>query len=645
LAFEGALLALTLALPAFIAGWEVWRNQYLPLGLPRAASRIFSARYLDWFTIAAVGLHTFGLLAFAASRWLRTWRRSLVFAALSLGFTAAVNYGLVRLVVELTIRHIERFEALVHRVPVAAQDQLHENSRLLLEPMAAGVSTAFKLLDLSPGPILVAIGVQLALGVLLAAAAFRLTRRWRRRPADGAVSLRRILLFPRRAAGWVVVGLLLVVAVVVAAAPRSRYATDGPNIVFISIDTLRADHVSAYGYSLATTPAIDRIAAEGLLFERAVSQSSWTLPSHMSMLTGLYPIEHGCEAVQGTTLSPRIVTLPEVLLEHGYRTVAVTGGHFLSEAFEFDQGFEQFFYRQTTADHLATRAKRLIEAAKDEKFFLFFHVLDPHDPYTPPAAYREMFAGRALPDSAGEVDHALLQAGENPYGSEALATLRQLYDGEIRFADDQVARLLDTLRELGLLDRTIVLITSDHGESFGENNEMVHGTALTSQQIHVPFILRYPPKLAGGRRVPDIVEASVQAMPTLLDLAGITYPFKRPSVLAQRDTGAFPHGPPAFSETALSRRPLYAVLNERWKLVVPRAGDQLARHEAALYDVARDWQDSQNLASANPETLHRYADLIGLYLQSGLAQRGPQGGKVNLSPLEIEQLRSLGYIR
>jgi arylsulfatase len=310
-----------------------------------------------------------------------------------------------------------------------------------------------------------------------------------------------------------------------------------PNLVLISIDTLRADRLGAYGYPLPTSPALDRrLAAEGVVFEQVFSQSPKTTPSHMTMFTSLYPCVHGIELWQseksGPVLNPRVDTLAEVLRNAGYATAAFTGGVHMNRARGFDQGFQRYRH-----DDQLRRSREWLQAHAGHSFFLFFHTYEVHDPYKPPPELAKRFDGdygdgpileavRQIRD--GGIDgwgrsHKLFWDAVDRTSARDVRFVSRLYDAAIRNMDDAtLGPLLDKLDALGLASNTLVVFTSDHGEAFGEHGVFLHDD-LYAGTLHVPLVLRFPGRLPAGVRVAQRARL-LDLMPTVLDLLGVASP-------------------------------------------------------------------------------------------------------------------------
>lgn len=326
------------------------------------------------------------------------------------------------------------------------------------------------------------------------------------------------------------------------AAERAR-----PNVLFVSVDTLRADHVSCYGYARATTPRIDALAAQGVLFEDAISPAPWTLPSYGSAFTGLLPGRHAaglvrerqqkygtddpCElkGAMGTSspLREGVPTLAQLLAEAGWRTAEFSNNAFLNPAYGLDRGFQRFVSYQYNALAGVELARAWI-AEQDRPWFCFLHVMDPHMPYAPPEPWDAMFRAGGLgamdpgwPPVLADV-RAMMKKNGRP-GAEFIQAMTDFYDGDIAFADDQIGRLLAALDAQGVLANTIVVLHSDHGEELWEHEGFEHGHALHAELLHVPLILRFDGKLPRGARVKERVRA-FDVFPTLLELAGLPVP-------------------------------------------------------------------------------------------------------------------------
>ena len=295
-------------------------------------------------------------------------------------------------------------------------------------------------------------------------------------------------------------------------------------VILISLDTLRADHLGLYGYERPTSPFLDELATRGVVFEHAYAQFPSTLTSHMSMLTGLYPAEHGVYPPAGK-LPPEIPLVAELLQAHGVRTAGHTEGGYVRGNFGFRRGFDEFDARDRAHDDSTERTfrrgKRFLRSLEPaDPFFLFLHTYSVHAPYEPPEPYRSQFwPGEPPADAFLPVPTNLVAADRDnrPQSAEAIDYYRALYDAEIRHLDDVLRDFFDELSALGLDERTTVIITSDHGEEFREHGRFNHDQ-LYAEVIRVPFLVVGPDIAA--RRSARVVEL-VDVTPTILELAGL----------------------------------------------------------------------------------------------------------------------------
>jgi arylsulfatase A-like enzyme/Flp pilus assembly protein TadD len=422
---------------------------------------------------------------------------------------------------------------------------------------------------------------------------------------------------------------LLVIALV-AAAGLGLFAIFGNrqhlNLILISVDTLRPDHLACYGRSGIETPNIDRLAIEGVRFTDAMSAVPLTLPSHATMLTGLYPPSHGIRDNAFMALPEDITTLAEVLKEEGYSTHAVVGAFVLDSRYGLDQGFDyydddlsggrrplEFGYAEISADAVTDKVTAWLEGTR-QPFFAFIHYYDPHTTYAPPEPYATIYA--ATP-----------------------------YDGEIAYTDQAIGRLIDFLDDAGLLDRTLIVLVSDHGEGLGQHDEPTHGVLVYESTLRVPLIVR-PPEASDLRKtlVPGSTVASpvslVDIFPSVLDMLGFG---------GKRTTD----GTSFFK--ALGREPgeariryfesLYPRIAYRWSplrgLCEGRRKYILAPEEE-LYDLAGDPEELHNLARDETETTRRMRDrLVAL---AGSLENRPAAPHTRPTEEEIRKLRALGYV-
>jgi len=430
-----------------------------------------------------------------------------------------------------------------------------------------------------------------------------------------------------------------------------------PNVVLISIDTLRADRLGAYGYLRPTTPRLDSaLAAEGVTFERVFANAPKTTPSHMSMLTSLPPCAHGVLMWEGSdvraVLNPRVHTLAEVLRAAGYTTAAFTGGGPMDRSRGFAQGFATYRHGRQLERAIAWLDRR----PATRPFFLFLHTFEVHDPYTPPPSQ----IARFLPDYQGPVLAAVeqIRAGtvawhgahrlfweavdrDDPRAVDAVA---RLYDGAIREMDDNtLTALLRYLDDRGLASETLVIFTSDHGEAFGEHGAFLHDD-LYEGTLRVPLVLRFPGILPAGRRLAEPAQL-LDLLPTVLELLDIPLPpgaQGRSFALAARGTGPAPPAAAIVSE--------HASPTTGWRATSLRLGT-LAFFDVGgtpmLFDLASDPAERHDVAARDPGQLAELRGLLaGWHSECAqLAARfGPRGSGIAPSPDALRRLRALGYV-
>jgi len=417
----------------------------------------------------------------------------------------------------------------------------------------------------------------------------------------GGVALRGTRLVKREETGW-----------------TGRY-----NVLLVTVDTLRADHLGCYGYSRAETPSIDRLATAGVLFERAETAAPITLPAHVSILTGTYPAYHGVRNNGVYRLGPRAVTLAEVLHDHGYKTGAIISGYPLMARFGLAQGFDsyddhlpaekvrQVHFRERRAEDVSRLGNAWLSAHASSRFFLWLHYFDPHAPYTPPSPFAERFA-------------------QNPY------------DGEIAYVDHEIGKVLNKLSTLRLLDKTLVVLAADHGEGLGDHGEATHGVFLYESTLRVPLILSLPGPLPTARRVATPVR-TIDLVPTLLRLLDLPQPEEL------QGTSLLPltsRRPPdlllkSLSESILPRE------NYGWsELSALRIGDWkyiLAPHEE-LYDLRTDAEEKRNLIQQREGDAARMREEIHRLMQESASSGEPIAYRQELDETARERLRSLGYL-
>jgi len=388
------------------------------------------------------------------------------------------------------------------------------------------------------------------------------------------------------------------------------------NLLLIGIDTLRHDHLGCYGYDRNTSPYIDDLAAEGVLFENVVAQSPWTLPSFATVFTSLHPTQHGADGSR-SALRESVPTLASVLQANGYATGAVVNAPYLKGHHGVNRGFDSYHMpppKGRVANGTTRDALAWIDENSDRPFFMFAHYFDPHIPYEPPEPYDMMFD----PDYAGRI-----KSPYNPKGlprfrdrnfdqMESLSDadwnhIRSLYDGEIAFTDKAVGDLLRGLRERGLTDNTLIVFLSDHGEEFFEHHGFEHGHSLYDELVRVPMIFSLPGVLPRGERIAHQVRL-LDVQPTILDMLGIE-PWTEPegvSILPLM-TGSGARSakeasllPPeiAFSEAILYGDERKSLSAYPWKLIY-----NVKKDEIMFFNLAEDPGETIDVAGEGAESL------------------------------------------
>jgi arylsulfatase A-like enzyme/tetratricopeptide (TPR) repeat protein len=407
-------------------------------------------------------------------------------------------------------------------------------------------------------------------------------------------------------------------AAVVPAADLSRL-----NVLLVTLDTTRADHIGCYGYSRARTPRLDRLAKEGARFSQASSPAPITFTAHTSLFTGLYPFAHGARGNGDFYLADRFPTLATVLHQAGYRTAAFVSAFVLDHRYGLARGFDGYDDRmdavadahvvdveaERRGDHTVAALSAWLDAqgaGPGVPFFAWLHLYDPHTPYDPPSPFKESFADAP-------------------------------YDGEIAFADSLVGSVLDSLGRLGLLGRTLVVVVGDHGESLGDHGEETHSMFVYESAIHVPLIVWKPGLVPAGAVVAGPVRLTDVA-PTILDLLGrpgLASAAARSLVEDMRGRRVTP--PPVYAETLapefmMNWAPLRSVRDERWKLI------EAPRPE--LYDLEKDPGERVNLADAQPQTVRALTAVLARVA-------GTARGEMSRAEVDAEtrdRLAALGYI-
>jgi arylsulfatase A-like enzyme len=476
-----------------------------------------------------------------------------------------------------------------------------------------------------------------------------------------------------------------------AALDQFKEPAEKPCVLLIVMDTVRVDHVSCYGYQKQTTPHIDRFAQDALLYKNAYATAPWTLPSIASILTGTYPGHHGAHRVTtshsyypANKLRDAYPTLPEILKESGYTTAGVVSCEWLTASFGLNRGFDHFndripsyfftlstfgilqfsnhffplkdylffngYYGQRIAHQINKAALSWLRSSgENQPFFLFLHYFDPHHPYLPEAFGT---AGELIPDTIrhryllnsanyvdveGKIINSVLQ-GEKPLLRDEHSFLLSNYDRDITRLDQKLGNLFAALKEMNLYEKTLIIITSDHGEAFGEHNLMLHGRALFNNNLHVPLLIKYP--FDDNRTgVTDYPVSLAGIVPTLLSYLSIEIPDSiQGSPFSQKNkqlliaqnfhdphSKEFPHD-------------LISIQHNHYKYIEARGGKD------HFYNLKDDPGETRNLISAADPEKNNLRDLLTFYTnQLKLAEQKDDPAAVDTKTLQ--NLKALGYIR
>ena len=402
----------------------------------------------------------------------------------------------------------------------------------------------------------------------------------------------------------------------------------------VSFDTLRADHTGFSGYGRDITPNIDKFAKIGFVFDNAVSVSSWTLPSSMSWFTGVYPSKHkvtnkftvlpdGKEVITNLNrISPQLKTLAEIFKENGYQTGGFTGGAGIHRQFGFDKGFDVYTDDKDFAgiEYTYPKAIEWIKENKDKKLFVFLHGYNIHGQYIPPDGYDKRFVDfeykgklTGTKEEQKNMREEGLTRGEIFLTSDDVRFLTALYDEKIQRADEIFSKFVKEYEELGLVSKTVFILTSDHGEELYEHGQIDHGHSLYDELIRVPLIITIP----GNNKAKKIADQvrSIDIMPTILDILGLKVGDMINSQLQGESLTTLFKGErknyDAFSETdyryAIFKKSLRTY--DGWKLI-----KDMEKKTDEVYYLDRDKSEKDNLTSKNKDKLELLNKTFGIYL-------------------------------
>lgn len=398
-----------------------------------------------------------------------------------------------------------------------------------------------------------------------------------------------------------------------------------PNVLLVTVDTLRADFLGCYGSTKVATPNVDALAAEGVRFRTAVAPAPLTLPSHCTILTGKYPLATGVRDNLGYALTANHLTLAEILKQNGYRTAAFVSAYVLDSKWGLDQGFDHYddsfppaqdagpvrWAVERSGGETADAALKWLDANRSAPFFCWIHLFDPHDPYLPPEPYRSRYR-------------------DNPYG------------GEVAYTDSVAGRIFESLRRNGAWDRTLVVLAGDHGEGLGEHQEPTHGYYLYDSTSLVPLVFKLPRSRSAGRVI-DFPVQLADVAPTLLQALEIPRPANFQgrgwfgALLGKQQFGA---APPAYVETYYPNEFGWSELRA-WRTADYK---YVLAPQAEFYDLRADAGEQNNLIASKSALAEQYKAAL-LAFETRYGDRGAAAAaQARLSVEDRERFRALGYI-
>ena len=464
-------------------------------------------------------------------------------------------------------------------------------------------------------------------------------------------------------------------------------------VIFIQADTLRRDHLNFYGHARETAPFLTRMAKEGIQFNNSISQASWTKVSTSSMMTSLYPSTHGVR-LQSDRLPASVTTMAEAYKAAGYATLSMSSVPFTGQNTNLHQGYEELHENgslSTAGTPLSSKSAReyvdrlvpWLERHRDVPFFVYLQVFDPHSPFEPYGPYNTKFSDPARTEQHRKEKAVVTKLIEDPVmRGRGLPTRNEVikagfdpdiyvrqeadwYDGSIRGMDVEMARLFEHIRRLGLDERTLVVLTSDHGTELLDHGRFFHGHTLYGELTNVPLIMRWPGRLPAARVIDEVVQG-IDIMPTMLELSGIALPpglqgqslrpFLTTSTNESDVVKSWPgwNRRPAISErvpnTPAPRdeasRESVAIVDGNWKLI-HNTVRPTGIPEFELFDYFKDPLNKQNVAADHPDVVARLSKLIAGWRQMATAARLKPDAETTktMSAEELQRLRSLGYVR
>ena len=449
-----------------------------------------------------------------------------------------------------------------------------------------------------------------------------------------------------RAVIWI--SLVLAIGVFSGCAKRAVVPRPG-HIIFIVVDALRPDHLGCYGYGRPTSPNIDHLAGRGLRFENAYSNAPWTKPSVASIFTSLHPNVH--QAINRfDVLSEKALTLAERLKACGYFTCLVNGGNALIHEFNYDQGFDYYDYEESLDSAAAVRSfETVLSEAGGKSFFVYVHLMDTHLPYHLNEFNRDLVGAERQDFRPGALDRDSIRemTSAGKLSGEDREYLISLYDAQIRYADANIGEMMSALESRGLLGRSLVILTSDHGEEFWEHGNYEHGHSLYDELLRVPLVIAGPglPQAEVKSRV-----RHVDLLPTLLEAADPG--FKNDGIAGlsvwrylKRDRGLRP----VFASGTIHGDEKYSLIQGRQKIII-NSGEREkkrrligphSRDQVEFYDLERDRSEKDDIRLEKSKDLARVMKKIARLMD---VRPLFQPGKKAIDKRTEERLKSLGYL-
>jgi len=433
-----------------------------------------------------------------------------------------------------------------------------------------------------------------------------------------------------------------------------NYKSPGCNVILISIDTLRADHLGCYGYPQNTTPNIDEFSKDSVLFKETIAQAPSTTPSHASIFTSSIPSHHGAFFSMRKPIPQDLVTMAEILRENGYKTISFNGGAQIAAEFGFDQGFDTYDSWQvkknqpsiTLIDKVDFTIEKVdsaidwIRTHPNEKFFLFLHTYEVHHPYTPKKEYLDLFEKHYSGDLPAHISGRLLEKinkGNLEISKEDEQHIVNTYDAEIYSMDIAFGTLVDFLKKEDLYDSIVVIFTSDHGEEFREHGWTGwHSHTLYDELLKVPLMVKFENSKYGGTVIEEQVR-SIDILPTLLDILNIASLecFEGTSLVKRFNSTNRKELLAVSEQDTVGQRHPATIRTKRWKLY-----DRL--NDVRLFNLKSDPLEQKDVRKGNKGVCNKLQDELSYWLSR--KQSVVEAGEADLDEETLKRLKSLGYI-